>query len=95
MEEVGYLKYKGSLVDKGVIDAKSAGMALVGLDETIRYFNSRQSSEFAKLEYEVPVHIEEGSWVAFVLAGAAAVGGAFALGYAKKAGEKMAENDFK
>lgn len=95
MEEVGYLKYKGSLVDKGVIDAKSAGMALVGLDETIRYFNSRQSSEFAKLEYEIPVHIEEGSWVAIVLAGAAAVGGAFALGYAKKAGEKMAENDFK
>ncbi|WP_415884736.1 hypothetical protein ACMXYO_08680 [Neptuniibacter sp. QD37_6] len=95
MEEVGYLKYKGSLVEQGVIDAKSAGMALVGLDETIRYFNSRQSSEFAKLEYDIPVHIEDGSWVAIVLAGVAAVGGAFALGYAKKAGEKMAENDFK
>lgn len=95
MEEVGYLKYKGSLVEKGVIDARSAGMALVGLDETIRFFNSRQSSEYAKLEYEIPVHIEEGSWVAVVLAGAATIGGAFAFGYAKKAGEKMAENDWK
>jgi len=95
MEEVGYLKYKGSLVEKGVIDARSAGTALVGLDEAIRFFNSRQSSEYAKIEYEIPVHIEEGSWVAIVLSGAALVGGTFALGYVKKAGEIMAENDLK
>ena len=34
-----------------------------------------------------------GSWEAVLVAGTA-VGGAFALGYAKKAGEKLAENDF-
>ena len=93
-EEIGFVKYSGrSLVD-GVIDAGSAGSALVGLDESIRFFNSQQSPDFATLLYDVPVQTRTGSWEAIVLAGAA-FGGAFALSYAKKAGEKLAENDFK
>jgi hypothetical protein len=43
----------------------------------------------------VPVRTTEGSWIAWILAGGAAIGGAFAIGYAKKAGEKMAEAGFK
>jgi hypothetical protein len=95
MKEIGYLKYKGDLVKSGLIDAKTAGNALVGLDEAIRYFNEKQSPEFSALDYQIPVKIEEGSWIAMVMATLGAGVGAFALGYLKKAGEKMAENDFK
>lgn len=93
-EELGYLKYSGEDLDEGIIDAGSAGAALVGLDEAIRYFNIQQSPDFSTLEYDVPVLTREGSWEAVLPAGAG-VAGAFALGYAKKAGEKLAENDFK
>ncbi|SFU81339.1 hypothetical protein SAMN05216350_105312 [Polaromonas sp. YR568] len=93
-EEVGFLKYSGEGMQNGVIDAGSAGSALVGLDEALRFFNTRQSPDFAILSYDIPVQTRAGSWEALILAGAA-VGGAFALGYAKKAGEKLAENDFK
>lgn len=93
-EELGFVKYSGVSVINGVIDAGSAGSALVGLDEAIRFFNSQQSPDFATMEYDIPVQTRAGSWEAVVVAGAA-VGAAFALGYAKKAGEKLAENDFK
>lgn len=93
-EELGFVKYSGETLVNGVIDAGSAGSALVGLDEAVRFFNSRQSPDLASLQYEIPVQTRTGSWEAVVVAGAA-VGGAFALGYAKKAGEKLAENDFK
>lgn len=94
-EEIGFMKFSGDGVLSGVIDAGSAGLALVGLDETIRFFNEKQSPEFAKLDYQIPVRTTEGSWMAWILAPAALAGGAFALSYLKKAGEKMAENDFK
>jgi hypothetical protein len=93
-EEVGFIKYSGDGLVDGVIDAGGAGSALVGLDEAVRFFNRQQSQDFGELQYDVPVQTRKGSWEAVVLAGAA-IGGAFALGYAKKAGEKMAENDFK
>jgi hypothetical protein len=79
----------------GIIDAGSAGSALLGLDEALRFFNSQQSPQLTSLEYDIPVQTRPGSWEAIVLGGMAAVSGAFALGYAKKAGEKIAENDFK
>lgn len=89
---IGFIKYAGELVPHGVIDAGAAGMALTGLDETLRFFNEKQSPGFATLEYGIPVRTEAGSWIATVLI---IGGGAFALSYLKKAGEKMAENDFK
>ena len=98
LQEVGYIKFTGRDVERGVIDAGGAGSALLGLDETLRFFNAQQSPDFASLQYEIPVQTRPGSWEAVVLGGIAAlgaVGGALALGYAKKAGEKMAENDFK
>lgn len=93
-EDLGFVKYSGESLLNGVIDAGSAGSALVGLDEAVRFFNSQQSPDFADLQYDIPVQTRAGSWEAVLVAGAA-VGGAFALGYAKKAGEKLAENDFK
>ncbi|MDP5239854.1 hypothetical protein Q9Q94_09940 [Uliginosibacterium sp. 31-16] len=94
-EDVGFIKYSGSAVPHGVIDAGSAGMALIGLDEALRFFNEKQSTEFAKLDYEIPVRTEGGSWIAIVLGAMGAGAGTFALSYLKKAGEKMAENDCK
>ena len=93
-EELGFVKYSGKSLIDGVIDAGSAGSALVGLDEAVRFFNSKQSPDFSTFQYDVPVQTRTGSWEAVVVA-SVAVGGAFALGYAKKAGEKLAENDFK
>ena len=94
-EDVGFIKYSGNDVPHGVIDAASAGTALIGLDEAIRFFNEKQSPEFARIHYEIPVHTRGGSWIAVVLGGAGAVAAAFAMTYASKAAEKMAENDFK
>lgn len=94
-EEVGFIKYFGEGLVDGIIDAGSAGSALVGLDEAVRFFNGQQSPDFGAMQYDIPVQTRAGSWEAIVLGGVAAVGGAFALGYAKKAGEKLAENDFK
>ena len=93
-EDVGFIRYTGRDVNDGVIDAGSAGSALLGLDEAVRYFNTKQSPQFATLDYDIPIQTRKGSWEAVVI-GSAAIGGAFALGYAKKAGEKLAENDFK
>ena len=94
-EEIGYMKFSGEAVPSGIIDAGSAGMALVGLDEAVRFFNEKQSPEFAKVEYQIPVRTTEGSWIAWVLGIAGTGASVFALSYLKKAGEKMAENDFK
>lgn len=90
-KDIGFIKFSGDLVPHGVIDAGAAGSALTGLSEILRFFNEKQSAEFARFEYELPVRTEAGSWVAVVLATG---GGAFALAYLKKAGEKMAEKDF-
>lgn len=94
-EDVGFIKYSGAAAELGIIDAASAGSALTGLDEAIRFFNMLQSPDLAKLKYDIPVQTRSGSWEAVVIAGAVAVGGTFALGYVKKAGEKLAEHDFK
>lgn len=93
-EEVGFIKYFGEAVPHGVIDASSAGNALLGLDEALRFFNAQQAPDLASLPYEIPVETRPGSWEAVLLA-AGGIAGTFALSYAKKAGEKMAENDFK
>lgn len=94
-EDVGFIKYSGNDVPHGIIDAASAGTALLGLDEAIRFFNEKQSPEFARIDYEIPIRTEGGSWVAVVLGSLGLVAGTFAITYAKKAAEKMAENDFK
>lgn len=94
-EDIGYIKFSGGNVPSGIIDAASAGSALLGLDEAVRFFNEQQSPDFATLDYDIPVRTQAGSWEAVVIGAVLATGGAFALGYAKKAGEKLAENDFK
>ncbi|WP_434654314.1 hypothetical protein [Chromobacterium violaceum] len=93
--EVGFIRYHGDGVGKGVIEARAAGSALIGLDESLRYFNSRQFKDLVAIDYQIPVKTSEGSWVVIVLGGLGVGASTFALSYLKKAGEKMAENDFK
>lgn len=93
-ESVGFIKYSGDGTTDGVIDAAAAGSALLGLDDALRFFNRQQSTDLSDVSYEIPVRTVAGSWKAIVLASVGAVVGAFALSYARKAGEKMAENDF-
>lgn len=89
-DAVGYIKYSGKAVGNGVISAKAAGDALIGLDGIVRFFNSRQSRAWGTLEYEVPVSTEAGSWLACVLAPFVIFGGA----YLTRAAQKMADKDF-
>lgn len=88
--EVGFVKYEGKAVGPGILDAGKAGMALTGLDDLLRYFNSRQSVELAKADYEIPVRIQNGSWEAVIIAGLSA----FAVAYLGRAGNEMAKKDF-
>lgn len=94
-QSVGYLKFSGEAVPDGIIGANAAGRALLGFDECLRYFNRKQSSGFARLEYDNPIKTTEGSWVIWVLGPVGTAAAIFAGAYAKKAAEKMAENDFK
>jgi len=88
--EIGFVKYDGKAVAPGILDAGKAGMALTGLDELLRFFNSKQSADLAKTEYEVPVQVREGSWEAVVIVGLSA----FAMAYLGRAGNEMAKTDF-
>jgi hypothetical protein len=88
--EVGFIKYDGKAVASGILDAGKAGMALTGLDELLRFFNSKQSADLAKSEYDVPIQVREGSWEAVVIVGLSA----FAMAYLGRAGNEMAKADF-
>ena len=88
--EVGFVKYEGEAVLPGILDAGKAGLALTGLDELLRYFNSKQTADLARADYEVPIQVRAGSWEAVIVAGASV----FALAYLGRAGNEMAKSDF-
>jgi hypothetical protein len=90
----GFISYDWTDAPDGVIDALSGGTALLGLDEAVRFFNKRQNPGLSSANYEIPVKTCEGSWLVVVLGLLTVPAAAFATGYAKKAGEKMAERDF-
>lgn len=96
---LGYLKYDGKLVESGYFDARKSAQALLGFDESLRYFVCQESSVLRNLEFEIPVKIEKGSWLAYIphniqdwIITAAGFG---ATAYVAAAAKKMAENDFK
>jgi len=96
---LGYLKYDGKLVDSGFFDARKSAQALLGFDDSLRYFLYQESSLLRDLDFEIPVKIEKGSWLAYIphniqdwIITAVGFG---ATAYAGAAAKKMAENDFK
>lgn len=98
-EYIGYLRYHGELVKDGYLDARKAANALIGFDEVLRYFIHQESPRLQEIEFEIPVKIEKGSWLAFIpdtiqewlLTG----GGIAGTTYLTTAAKKLAENDFK
>lgn len=96
---VGYLKYSGTSVEEGYLDARKAAKALIGFDEAVRFFVKEDLSELANCDFEIPVMIRRGSWEALI---PDTIGkwvltttGLATATYITTAAKKLAENDFK
>lgn len=63
---IGYLKYTGESVKDGLLDTRKTAEALLGLDDILRYFISKEDSELISIDYEIPVRIRKGSWEALI-----------------------------
>ena len=61
-EYIGYLKYEGTLVKEGLLDARKADQALLGFDEAIRFYVGQQSPLLRDQDFEIPVRFRKGSW---------------------------------
>lgn len=87
---LAHIKYEGKLVEDGFLDARKSAEILIGIDEVIRFFLFQENKEFAKLDLEIPIRVEKGSWKAILssaLLGLATVYGMTAL-------NTIARNDF-
>lgn len=97
-EYLGFVRYQGTLVQDGLMDARQQARALVALDSALRHFISKQAPSFRHLDFEIPVRVRQGSWEALIpvtAAGWAKAGlGVVATAYLTKAAQKMAERDF-
>lgn len=99
-EIFAHIKYEGELVKDGFLDARKAGEALLGIDESLRYFLYQEDKKFRKIEFEIPVRIRKGSWETIFLENFDAILIKTALGwgasqYFGSALSEMAKNDFK
>ncbi|WP_298303970.1 hypothetical protein [Flavobacterium sp.] len=99
-EIFAHIKYEGELVKDGFLDARKAGEALLGIDETLRYFLYQEDKKFRKVEFEIPVRIRKGSWETIFLENfdAILIKTALTWGASKYFGSalgEMAKNDFK
>ncbi len=95
---IGYIKYDGEFVKDGLMDGRKQAQALIGLDDALRYFISKQVPELTKLDFEIPIRVKKGSWEALIPETAASWAkaglGVVATAYFTKAAQKMAEKDF-
>lgn len=99
-EIFAHIKYEGELVRDGFLDARKAGEALIGIDESLRYFIFQEDKKFRKIEFEIPVRIRKGSWETIFLENfdAILIKTALTWGASKYFGSalsEMAKNDFK
>lgn len=101
MEEIqyiGYIKFKGMLVNDGLMDARKAAHALIGFDEIIKFYAGRQATQLRDMDYDLPVLIKKGTWSIELLENltvwAAAGAGIVGTTYLATAAKKMAEKDF-
>jgi len=94
-ECIGYLKYEGSSVADGYLDARKAADALMGFDESIRYYLLKYG---VTDDFEIPVRIRKGSWEALIpntlLQWVVTATGAGATMYVVTAAAQVAKNDF-
>lgn len=99
-EIFAHIKYEGELVKDGFLDARKAGEALLGIDESLRYFLYQEDKKFRKAEFEIPVRIRKGSWETIFLENfdAILIKTTLSWGASKYFGSalsEMAKNDFK
>ncbi|WP_175871387.1 hypothetical protein [Burkholderia sp. BCC0397] len=97
-EFVGFVKYDGKRLESGAFDARKSARALVGFDEALRHFILAQAPDLRDIEFEVPVRIEKGSWIASIPTDISTLFqlglGIAATAYVTNAAKKMAEKDF-
>ncbi len=96
-EFIGFLKYKGKLVDEGFMDAKKSAQALLGFDEILRFYIYQQSPSMRNINFDLPVRVKKGSWVIVlpeIIDVVKAAGALIVTAYGAKAAQKMAEKDF-
>ncbi|WP_322015523.1 hypothetical protein [Paraburkholderia sp. J12] len=97
-ESVGFVKYEGKRLESGAFDARKSANALIGFDEAIRHFILAQAPDLRDTEFEVPVRIEKGSWIALIPTDISTLFklglGIAATAYVTNAAKKMAEKDF-
>lgn len=65
-EYLAHIKYEGKLVEDGYLDAQKSAEILIGIDEIIRFFLLQENKNSAKLEIEIPIRVEKGSWMAIL-----------------------------
>ncbi|MDV3096721.1 hypothetical protein [Burkholderia cenocepacia] len=97
-EFVGFVKYDGKRLESGAFDARKSAKALIGFDEALRHFILAQAPDLRDIEFEVPVRIERGSWIASIPTDISTLFqlglGIAATAYVTNAAKKMAEKDF-
>lgn len=85
----GYIKYEGISVNDGFFDARKSSEALLGLDESLRYFINKEG---VNNDFDIPVRIQKGSWIALIATAGLSI---IATGYLTSAVSTIAKNDFK
>ncbi len=63
---LGYIKYEGKGVERGVFDARKSAQALLGFDQAVRYFAAKEEPYLLDKDYELPVEIKKDSWDIFL-----------------------------
>jgi len=63
---LGYIKYEGKSVEDGIFDARKSAQALLGFDQSVRYFAVKEEPYLLDKDYELPVEIKKDSWDIFL-----------------------------
>lgn len=95
---IGFAKYTGKLVEAGLLDARKQAQALLGFDESVRFFACQQEPRLKEVNFEFPVIVKQATWgihipetiCEWIRAGV----GIGAAAYLATAAKKMAEKDF-
>lgn len=95
---IGFVKYEGERLETGAFDARKAAIALLGFDEALRHFISFEAPDLRGVDFEIPVKIQKGSWLAAIPTDISTLFqlglGVVATAYLTNGAKKMAEKDF-
>tara|TARA_B110001469_G_scaffold123881_1_gene136595 strand:- start:1416 stop:2408 length:993 start_codon:yes stop_codon:yes gene_type:complete len=99
INKIGYLKYHGESVEKGMIDARSAGEALLSLNNSLSHTISIRYPFLSDVDVSTPVIIQKGSWEALIPdtieAWFKAGAGVVITTYMTTVAKRLADNGFK